>query len=450
MKASTWLKIVAAATVSGLALGTIYFSYLTGRGFIEWLGYLEAPDIARLILVFVFPSLCVWVAIARYLFNKPLSVFLLIGLCWPFIALFVGANVNHEPLTTGIDFFPIVDVTMLVLLLTLGMMTGSIMYWLLGYPDGQSIPLALNDREQECHLQPADSHYIQSPRPWVSFSLSLLPGLGQLYNGEYIKAGVCYLVWIGGATLVKFFILLHVHFKPPYNVIAAVTAAGIIYVGIMAEALVTARRLRNDPRARSSHPLRWFIILAVVFLVNFTARPLIRTAIYNFYAAQHHIQSSAMDPTLIGDDIFLVDLRAYTASRTPQRGDIISIRIPNVDVPYFRRVVGLPGETLAINHDGIWINGTLLNERISMRPTISPISQLSRGEAQAFGPIVVPDGTVFVLADNLATTFDSREFGPIAMNHINGRVAVIYWSWDGIQQDARWERIGQMFSSTNP
>jgi len=450
MKASTWLKVIAAAAFSGLTLGTAYFSYLTGWLFIGLLAYLETPEITRLILVFVFPSLCVWVVVAQYLSTKPLPVFLFIGLCWPFIALFVGANVNHDPMQTGIEFLPIVDVTLLILLLSLGMMTGTIMYWLLRCPDGRAIPLALNDRSQACHLQPTLVNHIQSPRPWLSFSLSILPGLGQLYNGEIIKAGLCYLVWVGGTTLLKFFILLHVHFKPPYNVIAAVTSVGIIHIGIMVEALGAARRLRSDPRVRSSHSLRWFIILAVVFLLSFTARPLINTALYNSYAAQHHIQSSAMEPTLLGDDIFLVDLRAYTASHTPQRGDIISIQLPNLDVPYFRRVVGLPGETLAIDHDGIWINGKVFDKRISIRPTTSPISQLSRDEAQAFGPIVVPDGTVFVLADNHASTFDSRNFGPIPMNQINGRVAVIYWSWDDSRQDVRWERIGQMFPSTNP
>ncbi|GIK57746.1 MAG: hypothetical protein BroJett015_34090 [Chloroflexota bacterium] len=71
-----------------------------------------------------------------------------------------------------------------------------------------------------------------------------------------------------------------------------------------------------------------------------------------------------MEPTFPQDTILGIDNEAYSTS-LPQRGDIILFdppHNPNDDVLLLKRVIGLPGETVEVWAEGVFVNGTLLNE----------------------------------------------------------------------------------------
>ena len=62
-----------------------------------------------------------------------------------------------------------------------------------------------------------------------------------------------------------------------------------------------------------------------------------------------------------------------------------------------------------------------------------------------FGPVEVPAGKFFVMGDNRDRSYDSRFWGFVTLDQIEGRAMFIYWSWDGDSQSflrIRWSRFG--------
>lgn len=122
------------------------------------------------------------------------------------------------------------------------------------------------------------------------------------------------------------------------------------------------------------------------------------------------IENVSMQPTLYGGDRVLLDMIAYKFS-TPKRSDVI-IFIPPVDKNsyYIKRVIGLPGEAIAIHDGSVFINGRKLVEPYLRSKT------LTDGDIS----VNIPDGYVFVMGDNRKDSSDSRDFGPVSIKSIKG------------------------------
>jgi signal peptidase I len=101
-----------------------------------------------------------------------------------------------------------------------------------------------------------------------------------------------------------------------------------------------------------------------------------------------------------------------------------------------KRIVGLPGEELDIRDKVVFIDGAPLDEEAYARfvdPTVYPDSPSLPGLARLrdqTGPIVIPEGTVFVLGDNRDQSFDSRVLGPVPISYLRGRPLYVYWNRD--------------------
>jgi signal peptidase I len=136
----------------------------------------------------------------------------------------------------------------------------------------------------------------------------------------------------------------------------------------------------------------------------------------NAVSARIRVESISMQPNLFAGDFVIVNKLAYKLG-PPQRGDIIVFRYPPdpTQIPYIKRVIGLPGDHLVIQDGQVYVNGEQLVE-----PYLSVST--SRG-----GEWVVPENSLFVMGDNRNNSSDSRSWGMVPMENVIGKALVIYW-----------------------
>ena len=148
--------------------------------------------------------------------------------------------------------------------------------------------------------------------------------------------------------------------------------------------------------------------------------------VYLFIIQPHEVKGSSMEPNFQNNEYIITDKLSYRFGH-PQRGDVIIFKAPvNPDVDYIKRIVGLPGETVAISGGKVYINGKLLNESY-----LNDMTPLFPGGFMDEGvEIEIPPEHYFVMGDNRPHSSDSREFGPIPENLIIGRAVFRYWPVD--------------------
>jgi len=133
------------------------------------------------------------------------------------------------------------------------------------------------------------------------------------------------------------------------------------------------------------------------------------------------VENISMEPTLQPGQFILVNKMAYRLGDF-RRGDVIIFHYPrNPNEDYIKRVVGLPGETIAIHDNKVYVNNQPLDEPYIAAPP------------QYTGEWTVPPDQVFVLGDNRNQSSDSHSWGFVPHDLIVGRALVIYWPLDKVK-----------------
>lgn len=101
----------------------------------------------------------------------------------------------------------------------------------------------------------------------------------------------------------------------------------------------------------------------------------------------------------------------------PGRGDVVVFHSPVEDRELVKRVIGLPGENVTINDNGVYIDG---------RPLIEPYSSGETTCADTACAWVVPDDAYFVLGDNRQNSLDSRGGWFVPLDSIAGKKLFTY------------------------
>src|SRR3989344_1291615 len=150
----------------------------------------------------------------------------------------------------------------------------------------------------------------------------------------------------------------------------------------------------------------WEVIeVLAVALVSFF---LIRTLVVQPFV----VNGPSMEPTFYSDQYVLVDEITYKL-REPERGEIVVFRNPRNEAEfYIKRIIGLPGETVAITDDVVEINGEKLNE------SYINVKNGMTGQKN----FTLKNGEYFVMGDNRPQSFDSRSWGPLDKKEIIGMV----------------------------
>lgn len=189
----------------------------------------------------------------------------------------------------------------------------------------------------------------------------------------------------------------------------------------------------------------------------------------------HDVPSGSMLPTLLIGDRIVVDKLAYDVKLPftgtclavrgqPARGDIVTCRSPADGRRLVKRVVGVPGDVIAMRGNRLTLNGreldyaaadeaalrravglaaadwTMLTEGLPDHPHVVAFS--GGGRRADLPPFRVPDGNYFLLGDNRDQSADSRWFGFVAREDIAGKVVGVAGSLDTQRQwQPRWSRF---------
>ena len=156
------------------------------------------------------------------------------------------------------------------------------------------------------------------------------------------------------------------------------------------------------------------------------------------------IPTGSMEPNLLVGDHLLVNKFVFAPAATAfermllpmraiGRGDIIVFKFPEEpERDFIKRVIGLPGDTLELKNQTVFINGQALTEPYA-HYLFPPAGE---GQADQFdlrrkyGPVTVPDAHYFMMGDNRDDSQDSRFWGFLPATYVKGRALFIYWSFD--------------------
>jgi signal peptidase I len=170
-----------------------------------------------------------------------------------------------------------------------------------------------------------------------------------------------------------------------------------------------SRSSQNQPALRFVRDAVIAILLAV-FVIVFVYRPV-------------RVEGTSMMPTLDDEERIFINQFTYRFGISQiSRGDTIVFWYPwDRSKSYIKRVIGLPGDSIAIENGQVYVNGRELNE---------PYLPEEYRDRSSMERKLVPPGEYFVLGDHRASSNDSRVWGTVASNLIFGKAVFAYWPVD--------------------
>ena len=207
--------------------------------------------------------------------------------------------------------------------------------------------------------------------------------------------------------------------------------------------------MSEEQKAKLKNIFEWIYCIIIAIALALVVRYYVGTPTI--------VQHTSMWPTFEPNDRLILNRLYRTFNETPQRGEIITFEAPTENyegdkkadlenptaiyeyepegliakffynvvefgkTSYIKRVIALPGEHIQIKEGKVYINGEELQEDY----LTEGVETYAQGGQ--FIDLVVPEGTVFVMGDNRGNSGDSRIFGCIPYDKIEGKVVLRFW-----------------------
>lgn len=176
------------------------------------------------------------------------------------------------------------------------------------------------------------------------------------------------------------------------------------------------------------------------------------------------VPTGSMEPTILpGDRVYVNKLayglrvpftqRWFTTWSNPHRGEIVVFHSPKDGTRLIKRIVGLPGDTVELRNNRLFVNGQACEYSNAPLEAINAIAPTRRADHEfagerlgpvrhammttparpalrSFAAVTVPEGEYFVMGDNRDNSADSRFFGTVPRRAIVGRSSAVVLSVD--------------------
>lgn len=158
--------------------------------------------------------------------------------------------------------------------------------------------------------------------------------------------------------------------------------------------------------------LETVVFIASIFLV-----------FYLFIVQPNQVKGMSMENTFHNGEYIFTSKISYKFGPI-KKGDVVIFKSPkNNEIELIKRVIALPGDTVMVQNETVYVNNEPIEESYIKNPT-----QLIPGGAVIEGvPVQIADGFMFVMGDNRGGSSDSREFGPVPESLLVGQVIYRYF-----------------------
>ena len=210
-----------------------------------------------------------------------------------------------------------------------------------------------------------------------------------------------------------------------------------------------------ETKAKLKNIFEWIYCILIAVILALVVRYYVGTPTI--------VSQTSMFPTFNNGDRLILNRLYRTFKTEPQRGDIITFEAPSENymdgeiadlnnptaiynnepegwfgkfiynvveagkVSYIKRVIALPGEHIQIKDGKVYINGEELKEDYLKAGTVTDSGAKDGFSGGQFLDLIVPEGTVFAMGDNRGNSGDSRKFGCIPYEKIEGKVVLRFW-----------------------